>query len=144
MLEISPYIIVAVVAWVVAQGLKYVLASIKSKDLSSNKRHLYLSGGMPSAHSATAVALLVFIGLADGIDSAIFGLAALFTAVVMYDAMTVRRSSGEQGAAVIALIREQKSKVAIPRAAKGHSPVEVLVGALIGVVIGCVVYFVTF
>jgi len=144
MLEISPYIIAALAAWVVAQGLKYVLASIKSKDLSSNKRQLYLSGGMPSAHSATAVALLVVIGLADGIDSAIFGLAALFTAVVMYDAMMVRRSSGEQGAAVIALIREQKSKVTIPRAAKGHSPIEVLAGALIGVAIGCVVYFVTF
>jgi len=144
MLEISPYIIAALAAWVVAQGLKYVLASIKSKDLSSNKRQLYLSGGMPSAHSATAVALLVVIGLADGIDSAIFGLAALFTAVVMYDAMMVRRSSGEQGEAVIALIREQKSKVTIPRAAKGHSPIEVLAGALIGVAIGCVVYFVTF
>ena len=141
---ISPYLIAAIAAWVVAQGLKYVLSSIKAKNLSSNKRQLYLSGGMPSAHSATVIALLVVIGLADGIDSALFGVAALFAAVIMYDAVMVRRSSGEQGAAVIALIREQKSKVPLPRAAKGHSPIEVLVGALIGAIVGLVVFLASF
>lgn len=142
--EISPYLIAAIGAWVVAQGLKYILSSIKSKNLSSNKRQLYLSGGMPSAHSATVISLLVVIGLADGIDSALFGVAALLSAIVMYDAVMVRRSSGEQGAAVIALIREQKSKVPLPRAAKGHSPTEVLVGALIGAVVGLVVFLASF
>jgi acid phosphatase family membrane protein YuiD len=141
---ISPYLIAAIGAWIVAQGLKYVLSSIKSKNLSSNKRQLYLSGGMPSAHSATVISLLVVIALADGIDTAIFGVMALFAAIVMYDAVMVRRSSGEQGAAVIALIREQKSKVPLPRAAKGHSPTEVLVGALIGAVVGLVVFLASF
>lgn len=142
--SISPYLIAAIAAWVVAQGLKYVISSIKSKNLSSNKRQLYLSGGMPSAHSATVIALLVVIGFADGVDSALFGVAALFAAIVMYDAVMVRRSSGEQGAAVIALIREQKSKVPLPRAAKGHSPIEVLVGALIGAIVGLVVFLASF
>lgn len=141
---ISPYLIAAIGAWVVAQGLKYVLSSIKARNLSSSKRQLYLSGGMPSAHSATVISLLVVIGLAEGIDTAIFGFAALFSAIVMYDAVMVRRSSGEQGAAVIALIREQKSKVPLPRAAKGHSPIEVLVGALIGAIVGLVVFLASF
>ena len=141
-LAISQYLIAAVIAWVVAQGLKYIISSIKSKNLSSNKRQLYLSGGMPSAHSATVVALLVVIGLHDGVGSAVFGVAALFAAVVMYDAVMVRRSSGEQGAAIVAIIREQSSKVALPRTAKGHSPTEVLVGALIGAIVGLVVYLV--
>jgi acid phosphatase family membrane protein YuiD len=137
---ISPYLISAFSAWIVAQGLKYILASIKSKNLSSNKRQLYLSGGMPSAHSATVIALLVVVGFKDGIGSGLFGIAALFAAIVMYDAVMVRRSSGEQGAAILALIKESKSKILSPRTAKGHSPLEVLVGAILGAVVGIVVF----
>ncbi len=143
MAAISPYLIAAVAAWVVAQGLKYILASIKVKNLTSAKRQLYLSGGMPSAHSATVIALLVVIGMYNTVTSAIFGLAALFAAVVMYDAVMVRRSSGEQGTAIIALIREQKSQVPRPRAAKGHTPIEALAGAIIGLIVGIIVYYMT-
>lgn len=141
---ISPYLIAAVVAWIVAQGLKYILSSIKSKDLSTNKRQLYLSGGMPSAHSATVISLLVVVGMRDGIDSAVFGIVALFAAIVMYDAVMVRRSSGEQGAALIQLIKEAKNKIKIPRVAKGHTPMEVVVGAVIGFIVGIMVFFATF
>jgi acid phosphatase family membrane protein YuiD len=141
---ISAYLIAAVLAWVVAQGLKYIIASIKSKNLSSNRRQLYLSGGMPSAHSATVVSLLLVIGLHDGVNTAVFGIAALFSAIVMYDAVMVRRSSGEQGEAITQLIKETKSTVRIPRAAKGHTPIEVVVGAVIGLLVGLVVYSTAF
>ncbi len=143
LLSISPYLLAALAAWVVAQGLKYIISSIKSKNLSSSRRQLYLSGGMPSAHSATVIALLVVIGYKDGIGSALFGLAALFAAIVMYDAVMVRRSSGEQGAALVALILAQKNKTILPRVAKGHSPAEVLVGAAVGLIVGVVVYYAT-
>ena len=139
---ISPYIIAIILGWVVAQGLKYIIIAVKDKTLNG-LRHLYLSGNMPSAHSATVAALLTVIALKDGVDSGLFGLATLFTAIVMYDAMMVRRSSGEQGYAIQQLIREQKSKVKIPRVAKGHEPLEVAVGGLIGVLIGVVVFFAT-
>jgi len=97
---LSPYILAAIFSWLVAQGLKYIFATVKGKKLGS-MRQLYLSGGMPSAHSASVVALLVVIGFKDGTDTAIFGLALLFAAVVMYDAIMVRRSSGEQGTALM-------------------------------------------
>ena len=139
---ISPYIIAIILGWVVAQGLKYIIIAVKDKTLNG-LRHLYLSGNMPSAHSATVAALLTVIALKDGVDSGLFGLATLFAAIVMYDAMMVRRSSGEQGYAIQQLIREQKSKVKIPRVAKGHEPLEVAVGGLIGVLIGVVVFFAT-
>lgn len=87
------------------------------------------------------MALLIVIGFKDGFGSAVFGLALLFASVVMYDAMMVRRSSGEQGQALTALIKEQKSKVAVPRVAKGHTPFEVLGGAVVGVLIGIAVCF---
>lgn len=139
---LSPYIIAALAGWIVSQFAKYVVASIKNGRLASY-RQLYLSGHMPSAHSATTVAVLVVIGLRDGIDSGLFGLAAVFTSVVLYDAMMVRRSSGEQGIAITGLIKEQKSKVPLPRVAMGHTPLEVAVGSLLGVVVGGLVFWAT-
>lgn len=138
----SPYLIAAALAWVISQGLKYLILSIKGRTFK-HLRQLYLSGSMPSAHSATVVALLVVIGAKDGIDSAIFGLAALISAIVMYDAVMVRRSSGEQGVALTALLKEAKSTIVRPRVAKGHTPIEVVAGAFVGLIIGIVVFLAT-
>lgn len=143
---LSPYIIAGLAGWIVSQLGKYVVASIRAGKLASY-RQLYLSGHMPSAHSATTVAVLVVIALIDGVDSGLFGLAAVFTSVVLYDAMMVRRSSGEQGVALTALIKELeaekqlKKPVRLPRVAMGHTPLEVLVGALLGVLVGAAVYY---
>jgi acid phosphatase family membrane protein YuiD len=63
--------------------------------------------------------------------------------IVMYDAMKVRRSSGEQGAAIHKLIKVTGSKVDLPRVAKGHTPTEVGLGAVLGVAIGIVVFIAT-
>jgi uncharacterized protein len=141
-MELSPYIIAVIVAWLVAQGAKYLIIAIKQRSFN-NFRQLYLSGNMPSAHSATVVALCALIGFRDGVNSGLFGLSVLFATIVMYDAIMVRRSSGEQGIAIQQLIKEQKSSVSLPRAAKGHTPVEVLVGAVLGLVIGVVVFLAT-
>lgn len=139
---LTPYFIAIIAAWLIAQGVKYLLVAIKNRSFD-HVRQLYLSGNMPSAHSATVAALVTVIGLKDGVDSGLFALAALFAGIVMYDAVMVRRSSGEQGVAIQQLIKEQKSSIALPRAAKGHTPVEVLVGACLGVVIGLVVFLAT-
>lgn len=138
----SPYIIAIIAGWVIAQGLKYLIIVVRTRSLA-NLRQLYLSGNMPSAHSATVMALTAVVGLRNGTDSAIFGVMILFALIVMYDAMMVRRSSGEQGVAIQQIIRELKSGVKLPRAAKGHSPGEVAAGALLGLVIGLVVFLAT-
>lgn len=139
----SPYMIAILAGWIVAQGAKYILVAIKHRNLSSSVRQLYLSGNMPSAHSATTVALAVVVGLREGVESGIFAVALLLAGIVMYDAMMVRRSSGEQGEAIQKLIKEQKSSVPLPRAAKGHTPMEVAVGAILGVLVGSVVFLAT-
>lgn len=139
---ISPYLLAILLGWVVAQGLKYIIIASRDKSLR-NIRQLYMSGNMPSSHSATVAGLLTVIALKDGMDSGLFGLATLFAAIVMYDAMMVRRSSGEQGEALQLLIKEQKSKVPLPRAARGHTPSEVAVGAVLGVIVGVVVFIAT-
>lgn len=139
---LSPYLLAIAAAWLIAQGAKYLLVAVRQRRFD-HFRQLYLSGNMPSAHSASVVALVSVIALRDGTNSGLFAVAALFAAIVMYDAVMVRRSSGEQGVAIQQLIKEQKSSVAIPRAAKGHTPVEVAVGALLGVIIGAVVFLAT-
>lgn len=143
MMALSPYLIAILAAWIVAQGMKYILVALKNRNFD-HIRQLYLSGNMPSAHSASTVALASMVGLRDGVDSALFAVAALFAAIVMYDAIMVRRSVGEQGLAVQALIRLANDKaMVLPRAARGHTPLEVLVGALLGIAIGIVVFIAT-
>ena len=140
---LSPYLFAVAVAWIAAQGLKYVIMAIRHRKLNYF-RQLYLSGNMPSAHSATTVALATLVGLTEGVDSTVFAIAALFAAVVMYDAIMVRRSVGEQGDAIAALIGLAKNKkMILPRSARGHTPLEVVAGMLLGIVIGSIVFFAT-
>lgn len=140
---LSPYLIAIACAWFVAQGLKYVVSGLKNHSFKNSLSQLYLSGNMPSAHSAAVTALLTVIAAKEGVDSAIFGLAALFSAIVMYDAVMVRRSSGEQGKAITEMIKITKSKIDLPRVAKGHTPIEVVAGALVGLIIGFIVILAT-
>ena len=130
-LSFSWYLAAILAAWVVAQGTKYVVAVVKNGDIRQ-LRHLYLSGNMPSAHSSSVVALLTMVGASEGVDSALFAVMALFAGIVMYDAVMVRRSSGEQGEAILEIIKKQKSDIKPPRVARGHTPLEVAVGGLVG------------
>lgn len=143
-MQLSPYLIAILASWVIAQGLKYVIVAVKQRSFD-HVRQLYLSGNMPSAHSASTVALAAMVGARDGIDTAVFAVAALFAAVVMYDAMILRRSVGEQGLAIQVLIRHTNTRkdIGYPRAARGHTPVEVLAGALLGAGIATIVFFAT-
>lgn len=143
-MDVSPYLLTIALSWVVAQGAKYIIVAIKNHNFD-HLRQLYLSGNMPSAHSATVMSMATIIGLKNGFDSAIFGVAIMVAMVVMYDAVMVRRSVGEQGLALQELIRAAKNneRVVIPRAAKGHTPLEVVVGGILGVMIGLVVFFAT-
>lgn len=139
---LSPYIIAIVAAWLLAHIVKYAIASSRGTQLDLTHQ-LFISGGMPSSHAATSVAIWMVILLKDGAASGLFGLATFVVLVVCYDAVKVRRSSGEQGEAITQLIKETKSKVRIPRAAKGHTPLEVFAGALFGAIIGAVVFLAT-
>lgn len=124
------YLLTAFVAFVVAQGLKYLIIAIKTGK--NDWRESYMSGGMPSAHSATVTSMAVIVGALNGINSGVFAVMVLMAFIVMYDALMVRRSNGEIGISLTALIKKEKFDVRLPRVAKGHSPAEVVVGALLG------------
>ncbi len=139
-MTISPYLVAVAVGWAIAQGAKYITAAVKVRSLQVFDR-LYLSGNMPSAHSATVVSIATLIALRDGVDSGLFGLAAVLALVVMYDAMMVRHSVGEQGAVIKRILKESNIAVKEPHVADGHTPLEVVVGACIGVLAGIVVFY---
>ena len=139
---LSPYVIAIIVAWLLAHVIKYAIALSRGTQVDLTHQ-LFISGGMPSSHAATSVAVWTVILLKDGVESGLFGLATFVVLVVCYDAVKVRRSSGEQGEAIAELIKETKSKVRIPRAARGHTPMEVVAGAIFGAAIGLVVFLAT-
>lgn len=138
------YLAVTALAWIVAQGIKYLINATRTRNFK-NTRPLTDSGRMPSAHSATTVGLATIIGLLDGWQSPVFALAALFSALTMYDALKVRRVVGEQGNFIQNLATQVVLRNAkLPRVAEGHKPPEVIVGALIGVAIAGMTYIITF
>jgi acid phosphatase family membrane protein YuiD len=119
---------------------KFTLAALQGR---LDFRNLYASGGMPSVHSAVVSSLAVTALLQAGADSPIFGITIILAAIVMYDSFGVRRSSGEQAAAINMLIGsldQGKVKLSRPglklREVLGHQPSEVVVGAIVGIVLG--------
>ncbi len=140
------YLLIVVIAWAVAQGCKHLfrLLGRNRRVFNNNPRSLLLlSGGMPSAHSASVVALLVAIGYHEGVDSAIFALSVVFGSIVIYDAVMVRYSSGNQGDALNQIIKTDYPKIKPLKIAHGHTILEAIVGALIGTVVATVVIFAT-
>ena len=129
----------AALAWAVAQALKVMLTLAISRRF--DKSRVLGSGGMPSSHSAMACAMLMTIGFREGFSSSIFALAFCFSGVVMYDAAGVRRSTSKNAAVINQLMDmlsgngytfdEKRLKELV-----GHTPIQVLAGALLGTLIG--------
>ena len=134
------YLVVFVLAWVIAQGAKYILEIRKDKS-AKLKRIITESGGMPSSHSSVVIALATLIALHEGVYSSIFGLAFVFAMIVIYDSMKVRFSNGVQAQRINEIIESQNLKIKKVRVVKGHTHLEVAVGSAIGIFIGCVAFF---
>ena len=104
------YLVVFVLAWVIAQGAKYILEIRKDKN-AKLKRIITESGGMPSSHSSVVIALATLIALHEGVYSSIFGLAFVFAMIVIYDSMKVRFSNGVQAQRINEIIESQNLKI---------------------------------
>jgi len=130
----------AVVAWFIAQLLKVIVVLIQSRKLDFSR--LVGSGGMPSSHSAFVMAMCVNVGETVGYDSPLFGVAVVIGFIVMYDAAGVRRAAGKQAAVLNKIIEEiENMDFHFEERLKellGHTPVEVIAGALLGIVIGLI------
>ena len=124
-------------AWLITQSLKVFIGVVKKRRFDF--RLFVGTGGMPSSHVAGAACLATAIGLEYGFNSAYFALAASFAIVVMFDAQGVRRATGKQ-ARILNKITDDiywQGKIHDGRLRElvGHTPLEVIAGFFVGVLI---------
>ena len=134
------YILVPFLTWFCIQIFKVIWDLVETKKF--NFKRILGAGGMPSSHSAVVVSLTTMIGRSQGVTSPIFAMSLIFAMVVMYDAAGVRREAGKQAHLLNEIINtpglsnvEVKEKLV---EALGHTPVQVLVGAIIGLIVGLI------
>lgn len=130
-------ITVPVYAWFVAQFIKVIGVIIKENKLDFTR--FVGSGGMPSSHAAFIVSLATVAGKHCGWDSVEFGIAVAVALIVMYDAAGVRRAAGLQAKVLNELIFSHDHKIHLDKKLKellGHSPFEVFMGAILGILMG--------
>ena len=136
-------LVTAVISSLLAQFTKVILNLIILGKFIPER--LWGAGGMPSAHSATVCALLVATGRYCGTGSTEFALALVLAIIVMYDAMGVRRETGEQAKILNRMLSEwmDRESDAMPflgdkklKEMVGHTPIQVLTGAIFGIAVG--------
>lgn len=135
------YIIVPFFVWFGIQLFKFIYDLVKSKKF--NFKRLMQAGGTPSSHSGVVISLTTMIGKNVGINSPLFAVALIFSFIVMYDAAGVRRAAGKQ-AKLLNKIVETPGLTSLQVSERlvevlGHTPVQVIVGAAIGVIVGLLV-----
>ena len=134
------FLLAPLVAWTIAQTAKVIIYSVREHRL--NLRVLAVTGGMPSSHTAIVMGMTTAVGKYAGVTSAPFAIALIFSFVVMYDAAGLRRAAGRQAAILNRLVEDlvhmrgvQEVKL---RELLGHTPMEVLVGAALGIAAGLI------
>lgn len=127
--------------WFFIQLFKFLTDLIVNKKI--NVKRIMGAGGMPSSHSAVVSSLAILIGKDYGFNSGVFALSLIMAFVVMYDAAGIRRAAGKQATILNRILEtpglttgEVQEKLI---EALGHTPIQVFVGAIIGVIVGAIV-----
>lgn len=125
--------------WVISQVLKVLVVLAREKRLEL--RFLVGSGGMPSSHTALVCSLATVVGMTQGFGSVVFAVVAILAMVVMYDAAGVRRAVGRQSAILNRIVKElleKRPRDEVERDLRefiGHTPFQVIAGAVLGIFI---------
>ncbi len=125
-------------AWFLSGALKFMFNSIRYGS-EAKKNHIG-NGGFPSTHTSVISSITMLIGFTQGFDTALFGLGAAFTFIVIIDATGVRRAVGESAKHINSLNRRMESGEAVILREKkqGHTRAEVLGGLAVGTLIAWV------
>ena len=114
------------------------------REKKINFRRFVETGGMPSSHAASVSALSACVALREGVDSVLFNVVVFFSLIVMYDAAGLRRAAGRQATLLNRILYEHIQLPGPPhdrlRELLGHTPLEVLVGAIIGILFSVAIY----
>ena len=133
---------IAVLAWFVTQSMKVVLTFAVERKI--DWRRMFGLGGMPSSHSAVVAAIAAAVGIRMGFNSATFAIALIVALITMIDAAGVRRAAGQQAVMLNRVVQELIEEGGdLPdetlKELLGHTPLQVAVGALIGVVLAILI-----
>ena len=132
--------------WFVAQFIKLVAGFVKKKGKLSFSDMIYYmtkSGGMPSGHTASFVALDTALALIYGLDTPVFAVAVCATMIFIYDAVNVRYAVGEHGKLLNEIAESDDNPKTKPqKIVEGHTIPQVIVGAILGVLMGFLAFFI--
>ncbi len=135
-------LIITLFSWFLVQLIKVILAALKEKRFDF--RWFIGTGGMPSSHSAGVSALATCVGLEYGFASVLFAIAITFAAVVIFDAQGVRRATGKQAYILNRILEDIYWKGKIQEKSLkeliGHTPLEVILGAIIGILLAIIMF----
>ncbi len=139
----NPVLQAAVLAWFLAQFIKLVIEIIRNNKVDW---HILMSaGGMPSSHASSITAAMLGVGLFDGFDTPLFGLAFVISMIVLYDAAGVRRQAGRQAEKINKMINELLKGHPLSQEqlqeVLGHTPFQVFMGFLLGIGVTLVIWF---
>jgi hypothetical protein len=134
--------VVTLLVWLIAQFTKVLIGLVRERRF--NFKWLVGTGGMPSSHCAGAAAFATSLGLEFGFDSPIFAIGLVFLIVTMFDAQSSRRATGKQAELLNKMFEDIYFKKPIKEERLieliGHTPVQVLAGAVLGSVLGYYLY----
>ncbi len=134
----------AFITVIIAQILKIIYNFVREGKVDF--RIITSTGGMPSSHSASVMALTTAVGIETGWNSPLFGVTLFFSLIVMYDAAGIRRAAGRQAEILNRIMDDlYQGRTLYEEGEKlkellGHTPVEVIVGAILGVVVALMLY----
>lgn len=138
------YLLTPIIAFVIAQGTKIILRSLKRKI---TWRDIFSYSDMPSGHTAVVISIVAILGLELGVDSPIFATALVFAMIVITDAVGLRNYLGQHGKTLNILVKDLKEDEFLDRTYPklleriGHTPLQVLIGGLIGLLTSVIAYF---
>ena len=132
-------LVCSVVSYFVAQIIKIIINLCNEKVLDLSL--IFSSGGMPSSHSSTVSALSFSVARTVGVGSPLFALCVVLSAIVMYDAAGVRREAGKHAKLLNQIVGDLFSgnseyAQSAFKELIGHTPFQVVMGALLGILIG--------
>lgn len=136
----NKYIYIPFSLWLGIQLFKVIWDLVTTKKF--NFKRILGAGGMPSSHAAVVTSLATLIGKNEGVNTPLFAISVIFAFVVMYDAAGVRRAAGKQAKLLNKIVETPGLKMEEVQEklveVLGHTPTQVIVGAIIGIAAGLI------
>lgn len=141
-MEVPKLVLIALISGLLTQLIKFIIQALRGEFRWSSLQEY---GGMPSAHTAFVVSLSTVVGMHEGIESAAFAVSAIFSLLIIRDAIGLRQFLGRHARVINMLVKDLPDDIEAKYPAHlieriGHTPLQAIVGGIIGLVLGLTLY----